>query len=52
MPFFAAEWTRHQHYDTYWKHGSIDQDYDAIHVPVLAVDGWADAYTNPVFSIM
>lgn len=52
MPFFAAEWTRHQYYDSYWKHGSIDQDYGAIRVPVMAVDGWADAYTNPVFSIM
>ncbi|OWJ67883.1 CocE/NonD family hydrolase [Inquilinus limosus] len=48
MPFFPALWLRHQRYDEYWKHGSVCEDWSAIQVPVLAVGGWADSYTNAV----
>ncbi len=48
MPFWPELWLEHQHYDEYWQHGSICEDYDAITVPVLAIGGWADAYTNAV----
>lgn len=48
LPFFPALWLRHQRYDEYWKHGSVCEDWSAIQVPVLAVGGWADSYTNAV----
>jgi uncharacterized protein len=48
LPFFPALWLSHQRYDDYWKHGSVCEDYAAIECPVLAIGGWADAYTNAV----
>jgi len=47
-PFLALEWLRHQTRDTYWKHGSVCEDYSAIEAAVLAVGGWGDAYSNAV----
>ena len=41
-------WLRHQRRDAYWEHGSVCEDYSSIRVPVLAVGGWADAFTNSV----
>lgn len=46
VPFSAADWLRHQTRDTYWKHGSVCEDWSAIQTPVLAITGWADAYVN------
>ena len=48
LPFFPALWLAHQRRDAYWRHGSICEDFSAIACPVLAVGGWADAYTNAV----
>lgn len=48
MPFLAANWLEHQRRDDFWKHGSVCEDYADIQVPVLAVGGWADAYTNAI----
>ncbi|ALN74668.1 CocE/NonD family hydrolase [Aureimonas sp. AU20] len=48
LPFFPALWMRHQRYDEYWKHGSVQEDWSAIECPVLAIGGWADSYTNAV----
>jgi putative CocE/NonD family hydrolase len=45
-------WLRHQHRDAYWRHGSICEDYDAIDVPVMAVSGWADGYSNAVLRML
>ncbi|MEQ8968699.1 MAG: CocE/NonD family hydrolase [Azospirillaceae bacterium] len=45
-------WLRHQRRDAYWQHGSVCEDYGAIEVPVMAVSGWRDGYTNPVFRLM
>jgi uncharacterized protein len=45
-------WLEHQHRDAYWRHGSICEDYTAIEVPVLAVSGWADGYSNSVFRLL
>jgi putative CocE/NonD family hydrolase len=49
---WLAEWLRHQRRDEYWRHGSVCEDYDAIEVPVMAVSGWADGYSNAVFRLM
>lgn len=44
----AAIWMKHPTRDDYWKHGSINEDFDAIECPVLAVSGWLDGYSNAV----
>ncbi|PBJ72316.1 dipeptidyl-peptidase [Trypanosoma cruzi cruzi] len=52
MPVNIADWAEHQKYDDYWKHGSVCENYDSIQIPVMAVDGWADGYTNAVFNLL
>ncbi|MEC8980165.1 MAG: CocE/NonD family hydrolase [SAR324 cluster bacterium] len=47
-PLLVQEWIRHQQRDTYWKHGSICEDYSAIECAVYAVGGWADPYSNAI----
>ncbi len=49
---WLAQWLRHQRRDDYWRHGSVCEDYDAIRIPVFAVSGWTDGYTNSVFRLM
>lgn len=44
-------WMEHQTRDDYWKHGSVSVNYDDIKVPVFALDGWADSYTNSVLTL-
>lgn len=51
-PPFVEEWMRHQRRDSYWKHGSVCEDYSDIKIPVFAVSGWQDGYTNSVFRIL
>ncbi len=41
-------WVEHQRRDAYWKHGSVCEDYSAIDIPVYAIGGWADPYSNPI----
>lgn len=52
MPLWPALWMEHNLKDKYWKHGSVSENYEDIQVPVFALDGWADSYTNPVFTLM
>lgn len=52
QPFLLMEWLRHPHRDAYWKHGSVCEDWAAIEVPVLAVGGWNDAYSNAIPRLM
>ncbi len=49
---WLAKWLRHQRRDAYWKHGSICENYGDVQVPVLAVSGWADGYSNAVFRLV
>lgn len=46
------KWLQHQRRDDYWRHGSVCENYDAIQVPVMAVSGWADGYSNTVFRLL
>jgi len=41
-------WVEHQRRDAYWKHGSVCEDFSEIEVPVYAIGGWADLYSNPI----
>ncbi len=52
MPLWMKTWMEHPLRDAYWAHGSVCEDYRAIKAPVLALDGWEDAYTNTVLSLM
>ena len=45
-------WLSHQRRDEYWKPASVCENYADITVPVLAVGGWADGYTNAIFRLM
>ena len=41
-------WMEHQRRDAYWQQGSVCEDIAAIQVPVYAVSGWADNYSEAV----
>jgi putative CocE/NonD family hydrolase len=47
-PPFVEPWLAHQRCDDYWRHGSVCEDYARIEVPVYAIGGWADGYTNAI----
>ncbi len=49
---WLEKWLEHQRRDSYWKHGSICEDYGAIACPVLAVSGWSDGYSNAIFRLL
>lgn len=51
-PPFVEKWVEHQTRDSYWKHGSVNENYSDIQIPVLTMSGWADAYPNAVFRLM
>ncbi|SDY31497.1 CocE/NonD family hydrolase [Salimicrobium album] len=51
-PPFVEEWMSHQTRDDYWKHGSICENYADVDIPVLAVSGWQDGYTDAVFRLL
>ena len=49
---WLVPWLEHQHRDDYWRHGSVCEDFSRITVPVMAVSGWADGYSNAVFRLI
>lgn len=49
---WLLNWLEHQYRDDYWKATSVCEDYAAIDVPVMAVSGWADGYSNAVFRLI
>lgn len=49
---WLKKWLEHPRRDDYWKHGSICENYDDIQIPVMAVSGWADGYSNAVFRML
>jgi uncharacterized protein len=51
-PPFVEAWVKHQRRDDYWKHGSICENYSDITIPVFAVGGWADGYTNAILRLL
>jgi uncharacterized protein len=51
-PPFVEEWVKHQRRDDYWKHGSVCENYSDINIPVFAVGGWADGYTNAILRML
>ncbi|WP_445489167.1 CocE/NonD family hydrolase [Niallia sp. 03133] len=51
-PPFVEEWVKQQRRGAYWKHGSVNENYEDINIPIFAVGGWADGYTNAVFRLL
>ena len=49
---WLKQWLTHQRRDAFWRHASVCEDYGAIQVPVMAVSGWADGYSNTVFRLL
>lgn len=45
---WGLTWMAHQRRDDYWRQGSVCEDFAAIRVPVYAVSGWADNYSEAV----
>ncbi len=45
-------WLKHQRRDDYWKQGSVCEDFSRITIPVYAVSGWADNYSESVPRLM
>ncbi|MEI8177896.1 CocE/NonD family hydrolase [Aestuariivirga sp.] len=45
---WIINWLNHQRRDDYWKQGSVCEDVSKIKVPVYAVSGWADNYSEAV----
>ncbi len=41
-------WLKHQRRDGYWKHGSVCENFSNIKIPVYAVSGWADNYSESI----
>ncbi len=46
QPFPLEHWLTHQTRDSYWQHGSICEDFNAITIPSLVISGWTDGYVN------
>lgn len=49
---WLESWLEHQRRDDFYKQGSVCEDFDAIQIPVYAVGGWADGYTNAIFRLL
>jgi len=45
---WILKWMRHQRRDAFWKQGSVCEDFSKIRIPVYAVSGWADNYSESV----
>lgn len=45
---WIIEWLHHQRRDDYWKQGSICEDFSKVAIPVYAISGWADNYSEAV----
>ena len=48
QPLHIETWAAHQRRDGYWRRGSVCEDFSAPRAAILAVGGWADAYSNAV----
>lgn len=47
-PWLAPRWAALQERGSFWKHGSVGEDYARMQTPVLIWGGWADNYMNTV----
>lgn len=48
----VVEWVKHQRRDSYWKHGSVCEDFNKLNIPIMLAGGWKDGYTNAIFRMI
>ncbi|MGH6931583.1 MAG: CocE/NonD family hydrolase [Dongiaceae bacterium] len=48
LPLLIDNWLKHQRRDSFWKHGSVCENFADITCAVYAVGGWNDGYSNAV----
>ena len=51
-PAFIEPWMEHQVRDSYWRQGSVCEDYAAVKAAVYAIGGWADGYSDSVLRLL
>lgn len=51
-PFLAERWTAQQDRTDYWKHGSVCEQYDALHPAILVIGGQQDGYRNAMAALV
>lgn len=48
QPLLIEPWLTHPHRDAYWRRASVCEDFNSVKAAIMAVGGWADAYSNAV----
>lgn len=51
LSYPLAAWLREDGRSDYWRHGSVIHSADMLDVPILAIGGWSDRYSNSVMSL-
>ena len=49
---WITHWMQHQRRDDYWRHGSACEDWSKIEIPVFAIAGWTDGYTDSALRVL
>ena len=52
LEFPLDQWISHKTKNDYWKRGSVSLCAERLNVPVLAVGGWSDRYSNSVVDLV
>ncbi|MEM9148020.1 MAG: CocE/NonD family hydrolase [Pseudomonadota bacterium] len=52
LTFPLERWLREDGRGAYWRHGSVIHEADRLSVPILAVGGWSDRYSNSVMALV
>lgn len=45
---WSERWLKHQARDEYWQRASVCEDFSKIEIPVYAISGWEDTYSDAV----
>ncbi|MFK7939600.1 MAG: CocE/NonD family hydrolase [Roseovarius sp.] len=51
-PFLAERWTQQSDRSSYWKHGSVSEDYSELEAAVLVMGGQHDGYRNAMAALL
>ncbi|MEO0622597.1 MAG: CocE/NonD family hydrolase [Pseudomonadota bacterium] len=51
LEFPLERWLREEGCNAYWRHGSVVHSAERLSVPILAVGGWSDRYSNSVMAL-
>lgn len=49
---YLKTWLSHQRRDAYWRHASINEDFNNFPVPALFAAGWSDGYRDSGFDLI